>query len=233
MPSHVNAGNTVVHNSYTRNMNIHSGLRNGKGQALTTSLPQPATPRGVRTRKRLLMAAEIEFGQNGYAGTTVASITARAKVGQGTFYLYFPSKEDALRELVRHMGRQLRRALTYATQHATSRLEAEELGLAAFIAFAKDHQNLYRVVMESQFVDETIYRDYYDSLAAAYQRNLEKAQKAGEICNEIDAESAAWAFMGVAHFFGLRYGIWQGGGDAGTAVATIKHLMQRGLAVQA
>lgn len=187
----------------------------------------------MRTRKRLLAAAEIEFGQNGYAGTTVASITNRAKVGQGTFYLYFPSKEDALRELVRHMGKQLRRALTLATQAATSRLEAEELGLHAFIGFAKDHQNLYRVVMESQFVDESIYRNYYDTLAAAYQRNLEKAQAAGEISTEIDAESAAWAFMGVAHFLGLRYGIWQGGSDASTAVATIKHVFERGLAVRA
>lgn len=212
-------------------MNTHSGLRLRKGHALTTSLPQPATARGIRTRKRLLAAAEIEFGQNGYAGTTVASITNRAKVGQGTFYLYFPSKEDALRELVRHMGKQLRRALTLATTHATSRLEAEELGLHAFIAFAKDHQNLYRVVMESQFVDETIYREYYNSLAAAYQRNLEKAQAAGEISLHIDAESAAWAFMGVAHFLGLRYGIWQGGSDAATAVATVTHLLNRGLAV--
>lgn len=197
---------------------------------MTTTLPQPATARGARTRQRLLDAAEIEIGQNGFARTTVAAITNRAKVGQGTFYLYFGAKEDALRELVRHMGRQLRRALTSATAGATSRIEAERLGLHAFITFAKTHQNLYRVVMESQFVDESIYREYYDSLAAAYQRNLEKAQERGEINPDVDAEATAWAFMGIAHFFGLHFGIWKGSGTD-TAVETMAHFFERGLGV--
>lgn len=196
---------------------------------MNTNLPQPATARGAKTRQRLLNAAEIEFGKNGFARSTVATITSRAKVGQGTFYLYFQAKEDALRELVRHMGRQLRRALTQATQAAQTRIEAEELGLAAFITFAQTHQNLYRIVMESQFVDETIYREYYDSLALAYQRNLEKAQAAGEINPEVNAEAAAWSFMGVAHFLGLRFGIWKNGEGAGTAVETMSHFFRRGL----
>ena len=68
-------------------------------------LPHPSTARGEATRRKLLEAAEAEIGENGFARTSVAAITKRAGVGQGTFYLYFPSKTDALRELVRHMGR--------------------------------------------------------------------------------------------------------------------------------
>ncbi|MCW5819827.1 MAG: TetR/AcrR family transcriptional regulator [Trueperaceae bacterium] len=124
-----------------------------------SALPRPTTARGEATRGKLLAAAEAEFGENGFASTAVSDITRRAGVAQGTFYLYFPTKADALRQLVQDMGRQLRHALTEGTAGARDRLEVERLGLEAFIDFALEHQNLYKVVMESQFVDDSIYRE--------------------------------------------------------------------------
>ena len=188
-------------------------------RTLLSSLPQPATARGEATRQKLLSAAEGEFGERGFNRASVSSITKRAGVGQGTFYLYFPSKEDILRELVRHMGRALRRALAEATgAEATGaeaigevggRLELERVGFRAFFRFCLAHENLYRVVMESQFVDERVYREYYETLADAYGAGLEAAQAQGEV-RAGDAAAQAWALMGVAHFLGLRHAIWEG-----------------------
>jgi len=172
------------------------------------TLPRPATARGEATRQRLLDAAETEIGAQGFHATSVAAITRRAGVGQGTFYLYFPTKEDALRALVRHMGRELRRALAQATAGAADRLAAERRGFEAFARFSLEHRNLYRVVMESQFVDEAIYRDYYQSLADAYAAGLGRAVERGEL-RAVDPVAAAWALMGIAHFVGLRYAIWE------------------------
>lgn len=172
-----------------------------------SDLPRPSTARGEATRQKLLQAAEAEIGEKGYSRASVSSITKRAGVGQGTFYLYFPGKEDALRELVRHMGRELRHALSRATVGATSRTEIERRGFEAFLHFSLGHKNLYRVVMESQFVDESIYREYYQTLADAYAVGLRKAQASGEFRTG-DPETQAWALMGVAHFLGLRYTIW-------------------------
>ena len=146
-----------------------------------TLLPRPTTARGEATRKRILDAAEIEFGENGFARTSVASIVNRAGVAQGTFYLYFPSKDDVLRQLVRDMGRRLRHALSEATKGLTHRVDVEKVGLEAFINFALQIQNLYRVVMESQFVDESIYREYYQPLADDYADRLTAAQAKPEI----------------------------------------------------
>lgn len=171
-------------------------------------LPRPATARGEATRRKLLEAAELELGEKGYHAASITSITRRAGVAQGTFYLYFPGKEDALRELVRHMGRELRRTLSQAIEGAGDRLEVERRGFEAFVRFSLAHRNLYRVVMESQFVDEEIYRDYYRTLARGYARGLARAQQEGEI-RPGDPETQAWALMGIAHFLGLR-AIWQG-----------------------
>ena len=97
-----------------------------------SDLPQPVTARGEATRQKLLDAAELEFGAKGFSKASVSSITGRAEVGQGTFYLYFPSKESVLKELVRRMGRELRRALSEATVGLEDRLEVERAGLVAF-----------------------------------------------------------------------------------------------------
>ena len=150
-------------------------------------------------------------------------------MGQGTFYLYFPSKEEILRELVRNMGRELRRSLSEATRDAADRLEVERLGLRAFVRFSLDHENLYRVVMQSQFVDERIYREYYQTLASAYSRGLEQAQEQGQI-RAGNAESQAWALMGIAHFLGLRYAIWEKSEPPEEAMQTLFEMVSLGLA---
>ena len=191
-------------------------------------LPHPSTARGEATRRKLLEASEAEIGENGFARTSVAAITRRAGVGQGTFYLYFPSKADALRELVRHMGHGLRRTLAEATAGLADRLEVEHRGLEAFLRFSLEHQNLYRVVMESQFVDEEIYREYYQTLADSYEANLAAAQRRGEVGGG-DPAAQAWALMGIAHFLGLRYAIWDKRLPPESVMRTAKEFVRRGL----
>jgi len=191
-------------------------------------LPVPATSRGEATRRKLLEAAEAEIGENGFARSSVASITKRAGVAQGTFYLYFPSKKDALVELVRHMGHSLRGALAKAIVGAPDRIEAEKRGFEAFVRFSLEHQNLYKVVMESQFVDESIYREYYQTLADAYARNIARAQGRGEVRGG-DPAALAWALMGIAHFLGLRFPIWEQRPPPQEFLDTVHGLIQRGL----
>jgi hypothetical protein len=55
----------------------------------------PVTVRGEQTRRRLLEAAEEVFGELGFRRASIAEIVRRAGVAQGTFYLYFDSKEES------------------------------------------------------------------------------------------------------------------------------------------
>lgn len=170
-------------------------------------LPKPKTSRGEATRDRILDAAEEEIGGRGFSEASITSITARANVGQGTFYLYFRTKEDVLRELVLRMGRRLRRHLTLATRDAPNRLEVERRAVLAFFVFVRQNPNLYRVVAESQFVDDAVFRRYYLDLAEGYRAGLKEAAARGEI-SEGDAEVRAWALMGIGDMVGRRYALW-------------------------
>ena len=140
-------------------------------------LPAPKTRRGERTRQKILDAAEREIGRKGFAEASISTITAEAAVGQGTFYLYFRSKEDVLRELVLRMGRRLRRHLTLAVADAPSRLEAERRGLRAFLEFVRANPDLYRVVAESQFVDQAVFRATIRSSPRAIARACSRPRR--------------------------------------------------------
>lgn len=168
---------------------------------------KPATARGEATRHHLLTAAEHEFGAKGFHGASVSSITQRAGLAQGTFYLYFRTKEEIFVNLVRDIGRQLRAHLSQATAKSRNRLDAERLGMEAFLQFTARHRGLYRIVQESRFVDETVYREYYEILARGYADGLARAAARGELAPG-DAEVRAWAIMGIGHFLGLRYCLW-------------------------
>src|SRR5699024_4093275 len=93
--------------------------------------PRPTTARGEATRQKILLAADHEFGQQSFFRGSVSDITHRAGVAQGTFYIYFETKQDVFRELVRHMGREVRRMLTHAVEPGVPRLVAARQGLAA------------------------------------------------------------------------------------------------------
>ena len=170
-------------------------------------LPAPKTRRGERTRQKILDAAQHEIGSKGFADASISTITAEAEVGQGTFYLYFRSKEDVLRELVLRMGRRLRRHLTLAIAGAPNRLEAERRGLQAFLEFVRANTDLYRVVAEAQFVDPAVFQRYYQDFAASYRAGLLAAEARGEITSG-DAEVRAWALMGISDMVGRRFALW-------------------------
>jgi AcrR family transcriptional regulator len=169
----------------------------------------PVTARGQETRARLLAAAEKVFGEQSYFRVSIADITREAGVGQGTFYLYFPSKEAAFRELVETRGHELRTLTRLASDGVADRIAAERAGFAAFFDFIARHRNLYRIVRQAEFVDEGLYRDYYLAVAQGYTAALRAAMDQGEI-GRMDPEVLAYCLMGIGDFVGMRWVVWDG-----------------------
>jgi len=71
-----------------------------------TPTPAPAEPPRRSRRKQarpgeLLDAALQLFVEKGFAATRVEEVAARAGVSKGTLFLYFPSKEDLFKAVVR------------------------------------------------------------------------------------------------------------------------------------
>ena len=74
-------------------------------QTVPATSPSAAPKRERRKQARpgeLLEAALDLFVEKGYAATRVEEVAARAGVSKGTLFLYFPSKEDLFKAVVRH-----------------------------------------------------------------------------------------------------------------------------------
>lgn len=56
----------------------------------------PTTPRGQRTRERLVKAARVVFERDGFIDSRLTDITHEATCSIGSFYNYFSSKEEIL-----------------------------------------------------------------------------------------------------------------------------------------
>ncbi len=198
----------------------------------TTTPGKPLTARGEATRRKLLRAAESLFGEKGFHGTAVGDITRAAGVGHGTFYLYFASKEDIFRELVRYLSRELRGTIREAVEGLANRVEMEEKGVRTFLRFVQEHRDLYRIVLEAEVVAPEMHRWYYESLAEGYAAGLEAAMDAGEIAR-VDAETLAYSLMGMAHFMGVRWVVWEGREPPAEVTAALMRIMRAALGVAA
>lgn len=191
----------------------------------------PRTARGEKTLRRILEAARAEIGTKGFAESSIASITGRAKVALGTFYTYFDSKEALFAALVRDMSEQVRDAVAPAFDKPGAALEAEGRALAAYLGFVEGHREVYRIIDEAEFVDPAGFRAHYQNTAARIAARLAAGADRGEVVDrgELDREVAAWAIMGMNVFLGLRFGVW-GDEDRHQVAAAANHLLREGLA---
>ena len=165
------------------------------------------TAKAKRTKQRLLRAAERVFGGSGFDRASIAEITSQAGVSQGTFYCYFVDKKAVFVALIDELGSALRAALRAATRGLHDRIAIERAGFREFFRFVAEHRDLYRIVRQAEFVDESAYRAYYVRLAAGYTRGLGRAMDAGQI-RRADPEQLAWALMGIGDFLGMRWVLW-------------------------
>ena len=173
-----------------------------------TAPPPPATERGRRTRRKLLDAATLEFGERGFHEASIASITQRAGVALGSFYTYFGSKEAIFRDLVRDLSDGVRRAAAEGlAERDLDALDTERAALAAFLGFAREHKEIYRIIDEAEFVDPESYRMHYEKTAERILGRLRAGAAAGDLRHDLD-EAHAWAIMGMNVFLGLRFAVW-------------------------
>ena len=202
--------------------------------SIPSSDKAPRTARGEKTLRKILTAALEEFGERGFSEASIVGITGRAKVALGTFYTYFDSKEEVFQALVRDMSAQVRDYVAPALGEATDGLDRERRALAAFLRFAADHKQVYRIIDEAEFVDPQGFRTHYETTAARIADRLAEAAGRGELREDespLAHDVVAWALMGANVFLGLRFAVWELR-DADEVAAITSRLLRHGLAAR-
>ena len=130
--------------------------------------------RRERTAGELLDAARRVLAAKGYHGTKIVDIARAARVGVGTFYLYYPTKKALFLELVEDTVQRLKRELDAVRAQVADPLTSARAGTETFFRFAQENRELFRIVFGhgASFHDvvrrsqEMFVRDVMENLAA-------------------------------------------------------------------
>src|SRR5215210_140777 len=88
-------------------------------------------------RNKIFAAAATVVGRYGYADASISRITEEAGVAQGTFYLYFESRQHMFDQLLPHVGAEMVAYIGQKVAGAKTFLEVEERGFRAFFDYLR------------------------------------------------------------------------------------------------
>ena len=177
----------------------------------TAAAKAPRTPRGERTLRKILDAAREEFGERGFSDSSIVGITQRRRRGSRYFlHLLLNRKRHCSRRWFATCRPRFATRSDRRSRDAADGLDGERRALAAFLRFAHDHRDIYRIIDKSEFVEPAAYREHYETTAVRIAARLTAARDKGEISRSYADEELdvlAWGMMGANVFLGLRFAV--------------------------
>ncbi|MDP2300077.1 MAG: TetR/AcrR family transcriptional regulator [Coriobacteriia bacterium] len=181
-------------------------------------------------RAELVAAAAALFSERGVAATTVSDIVRAAGVAQGTFYLYFDSKDDivcAVAEmLIDGMVARIESALDDPGRSAVEKLDA----MASALVEINDEP--YEIELMGIFhrpdnlaFHDSVNRSIVPRLMPHLARIIDQGVAEGSFVAE-DPEKSAWFILGALQ--GLELG-FTGTDEVRDAVGQLRAFVLRGL----
>ena len=108
-------------------------------------------------RRRLLAATLVILAERGYNEKSVDQVVAQARTSKSSFYEFFDSKEDCVRDLLTAEGGSLIHAVTSAAAQGTGHRDRMRRGITAFVRSCAEQRELAQVLLvESVGISERI-----------------------------------------------------------------------------
>lgn len=164
--------------------------------------------RSEQTREALLAAAADVVGEIGYREASVARITERAGIAQGTFYNYFESRQDLFDQLLPRMGKSMLSFIRERLSDEGRGAERERQRIDAYFEFLEEMPGFYRVLYEAETLAPEAHRQHIEVVASGYVRALRRSWERGEMPDyrEDELEAVAYMLIAIRGYLSLRYG---------------------------
>ncbi|MDA8132087.1 MAG: TetR/AcrR family transcriptional regulator [Elusimicrobia bacterium] len=185
-------------------------------------MTSPATPKGQKTRERLIAASGAVFARKGCAASGVADICAAAGLAVGGFYRYFASKEEIIKALSEELRDELVGAVGGLPGQSTAAKEAAAAA-GAFFSVLSSRLEAFRALREAEAGDEALARTFYGPVADAFAARLAR------FTDPRKASAHAWALLGTLYFYAVKYLVWEKGVVPASASAAAAVLCAEGI----
>ncbi|GAA3534511.1 putative transcriptional regulator, TetR family protein [Aeromicrobium flavum] len=167
-----------------------------------TSTPRdlPTTPRGLRTRTKLVEAARVVFERDGFLDARLVDITTEAGISAGSFYTYFDSKEEifsaVLAEVEEEMLHPDVRQVTNGDDPVSMIRKANRAYLESYQRFSKFMRLLEQVASIDEDFRE-LRRKRGESFVQRNAKSIRQMQQDGVAGADIDPMMAASFLSGM------------------------------------
>ncbi len=163
--------------------------------------------RAAALRDKIFEAAAQVVGQYGYADASIGRITEVAGIAQGTFYLYFESRQALFDELLPHVGADLLVYISKKVRGAATFYEVEERGFRAFFDYLRSNPGFFRVLNEAEVAAPVAHTAHMKLLTEHYVKSLQRSVESGEIrlFEGKELEALAYVFQSARSYLYLRY----------------------------
>ncbi|MEP4380374.1 MAG: TetR/AcrR family transcriptional regulator [Alphaproteobacteria bacterium] len=178
----------------------------------TASRRPTRAEKAAATRQDLIEAAAEVVGDHGYADASVARITARANIAQGTFYNYFETRQALFDTLLPELGQDLIAFVGDRVRGSRDTLEMEERGFRAFFEYLAAHPGFYRILNEAETMAPKAHQKHFNALTTRYVAALKQGLDRGDLpaYAEGDLETVVYLLMAARSYLTLRYGLADG-----------------------
>lgn len=185
--------------------------------------PTPRQARGVAARTSVYEAAMRRFARHGVDSTRIEDVVTDAGVAWGTFYRWFPRKQDVLLEAaVRHLRERVTPAVEAGLRDPT-RHSARDVARDLFTTLLDPGDHPVNVfgevlgeVMASRARFAGMYGEHPQPIIALIARVIEHGQQRGEVRTDLDPFTLSVTLFAGAAFpvvYGY-YGAFRGVPDA-------------------
>lgn len=198
----------------------------------------PISPKGRRTRARLLDAARVVFERDGFLEARVADIAVEAGVSHGTFYTYFDSKAEIFRTVVSDvMDKVWHTRISTDGNPDLSPYARIERANRQFIRVFRDNLAIFALHEQVMTYDDEMRHLRLTVRQRSVERvcvNIEQLQAQGLVPDDLEPFCAASALVSmVSNFTYFWLAMEQGDYDDDVAVHTLTRLWASALGLRA
>lgn len=173
--------------------------------------------RNDAVKRRLFEAAAKVVGEYGYADASVARITDRAGVAQGTFYNHFGNRQELLDQLLPAIGQEMVHFIRERADAAPTEAEKEVERFRAFFDFLREVPEFPQILNDAEVFAPAGFQQHLDNIASSYVRVLKRGRGKGGLGDFTDdeLEAVVHILMGARSYLSRRYAT---AGEEGAAV---------------
>ena len=165
-------------------------------------------PPKLKTRDRIMEAAEALFAEKGYHDAAMDEIVRRTSVSKGGLYFHFPSKERLFFAVMDHLGHRLVRRIEDRIGREEAGIDRLEVALTTALEVLGKRRRIAKLLlvqgysMGNSFEKKRV--EIYSGFASLIEENLDRAI-AEDTIRPVNTRIASYLWVGAINEVLIRW----------------------------